>query len=162
MNPYRIGIGYDVHQLVEGRELWIGGVKIPYERGLLGHSDADVLLHAIADAILGAIGEGDIGTHFPDTDDAYKGISSVTLLQRVGILAREKGYKLGNLDCVLLAQKPKVSPYIQSMKHTIAGALETDPSLITIKATTTEKLGFVGREEGMAAEAVVLLYKDMI
>jgi 2-C-methyl-D-erythritol 2,4-cyclodiphosphate synthase len=162
MIPFRIGIGYDVHQLVEGRKLMIGGVEIPYERGLLGHSDADVLLHAIADAILGALGLGDIGRHFPDTDDRYKGISSVTLLQEVWKLARTNGYRLGNLDCVLLAQKPKIAPYIEAMKTTIADVLDAQVTQINIKATTTEKLGFVGREEGMAAEAVVLLISDVV
>lgn len=160
MNPYRIGIGYDVHQMVEGRKLWLGGVEIPYERGLLGHSDADVLLHAVADAILGALGEGDIGTFFPDTDDTYKGIESIKILEHVWKLARKRGFQLGNLDCVILAQKPKILPYIPSMKETIAMALDSEVSSIAIKATTTEKLGFVGREEGMAAQAVVLLYKE--
>ncbi|UOF91871.1 2-C-methyl-D-erythritol 2,4-cyclodiphosphate synthase [Fodinisporobacter ferrooxydans] len=162
MNSIRIGIGYDVHPLIEGRKLYIGGVEIPHETGLLGHSDADVLLHAIADAILGALGEGDIGKHFPDTDERYKDISSVALLQEVADLAQRKGYSLGNLDCVLLAQRPKIAPYILQMRETIAAVLHVDAAVVNIKATTTEKLGFVGREEGMAAEAVVLLYQSML
>jgi 2-C-methyl-D-erythritol 2,4-cyclodiphosphate synthase len=153
----RIGHGFDVHQLVEGRRLVIGGVDIPYEKGLLGHSDADVLLHAIADAVLGALGLGDIGKHFPDFDPAYKDADSRKLLSHVWGFAKERGYSLGNLDCTILAQRPKLAPYIPEMRATIAGLLETDIDSVNIKATTTEKMGFVGREEGMAAEAVVLL-----
>jgi 2-C-methyl-D-erythritol 2,4-cyclodiphosphate synthase len=156
----RIGHGFDVHQLVEGRRLVIGGVDIPYEKGLLGHSDADVLLHAIADAVLGALGMGDIGKHFPDSDPAYKDADSRKLLSQVWGLAKERGYSLGNLDCTILAQRPKLAPYIPEMRATIASLLETDIQSVNIKATTTEKMGFVGREEGMAAEAVVLLIRS--
>lgn len=156
----RIGHGFDVHQLVEGRRLVIGGVDIPYEKGLLGHSDADVLLHAIADAVLGALGMGDIGQHFPDSDPAYKDADSRRLLSQVWRFAKERGYSLGNLDCTILAQKPKLAPYIPEMRATIASLLETDIQSVNIKATTTEKMGFVGREEGLAAEAVVLLIRS--
>lgn len=157
---FRIGQGFDVHQLTENRPLIIGGITIPYERGLLGHSDADVLLHTIADACLGAIGEGDIGRHFPDTDPAFKDADSGKLLQAVWELVKQKGYKLVNADCTIIAQKPKMSPYIEQMKQNIAGLLETDAENINVKATTTEKLGFPGREEGIAAQAVVLLQKS--
>lgn len=157
---FRIGQGFDVHQLTENRPLIIGGITIPYERGLLGHSDADVLLHTIADACLGAIGEGDIGRHFPDTNPAFKDADSGKLLQAVWELVKQKGYKLVNADCTIIAQKPKMSPYIEQMKQNIAGLLETDAENINVKATTTEKLGFPGREEGIAAQAVVLLQKS--
>lgn len=153
----RVGQGFDVHQLVEGRPLIIGGVHIPYEKGLLGHSDADVLLHTISDALLGAIGEGDIGKHFPDTDPDYKGADSYILFQKVWQLAKKKGYSLGNIDATIIAQKPKMAPYISRMVDRIAEALEVDVNRINVKATTTEKLGFTGREEGIAAQAVVLL-----
>ncbi|MBO8172725.1 MAG: 2-C-methyl-D-erythritol 2,4-cyclodiphosphate synthase [Bacillaceae bacterium] len=153
----RIGQGFDVHQLADGRELIIGGVRIPFEKGLLGHSDADVLLHAISDAILGALAEGDIGKHFPDDDPAYKDADSVKLLSSVWEKARQKGYRLGNLDATIIAQKPKMAPYIEQMKQVIAETLECDPAQVNIKATTTEKLGFTGREEGIAAQAIVLL-----
>lgn len=153
----RVGQGFDVHQLVEGRPLIIGGVHIPYEKGLLGHSDADVLLHTISDALLGAIGEGDIGKHFPDTDSDYKGADSYILFQKVWQLAKKKGYSLGNIDATIIAQKPKMAPYISRMVDRIAEALEVDVNRINVKATTTEKLGFTGREEGIAAQAVVLL-----
>jgi 2-C-methyl-D-erythritol 2,4-cyclodiphosphate synthase len=156
---YRIGQGFDVHQLVEGRPLIIGGVSIPYEKGLLGHSDADVLLHAIADACLGAIAEGDIGKHFPDTDESYKDADSAVLLQHVWNLVCERGYKLVNVDCTIIAQKPKMAPYIPQMRERIAALLEGDLSQVNVKATTTEKLGFTGRGEGIAAQAVVLLQK---
>jgi 2-C-methyl-D-erythritol 2,4-cyclodiphosphate synthase len=156
---YRIGQGFDVHQLVEGRPLIIGGVSIPYEKGLLGHSDADVLLHAIADACLGAIAEGDIGKHFPDTDESYKDADSAVLLQHVWNLVSERGYKLVNVDCTIIAQKPKMAPYIPQMRERIAALLEGDLSQVNVKATTTEKLGFTGRGEGIAAQAVVLLQK---
>jgi 2-C-methyl-D-erythritol 2,4-cyclodiphosphate synthase len=156
---FRIGQGFDVHQLVEGRPLIIGGIQIPYEKGLLGHSDADVLLHAIADACLGAIGAGDIGKHFPDTDEQYKDADSALLLQHVWNLVKEEGYKLVNIDCTIIAQKPKMAPYINQMKENIAQLLEGDVSQVNVKATTTEKLGFTGREEGIAAQAVVLLQK---
>jgi 2-C-methyl-D-erythritol 2,4-cyclodiphosphate synthase len=158
----RVGQGFDVHQLAEGRKCIIGGVEIPFEKGLLGHSDADVLLHAISDAILGAMGLGDIGKHFPDTDMAYKDADSLVLLKRVWALAREKGYRLGNLDSTIIAQKPKMAPYIPRMAETIAAALEADVSQVNVKATTTEKLGFTGREEGIAAQAVVCLLKDVL
>lgn len=154
----RVGQGFDVHQLVEGRPLIIGGVDIPFEKGLLGHSDADVLLHTISDAILGAIGEGDIGKHFPDTNPNYKGADSFVLLQRVWQLAVKKGYSLGNIDATIIAQRPKMAPYIPQMVNRIAEALEVEVSHINVKATTTEKLGFTGREEGIAAQAVVLLF----
>lgn len=153
----RVGQGFDVHQLVEGRPLIIGGVHIPYEKGLLGHSDADVLLHTISDALLGAIGEGDIGKHFPDTDPDYKGADSYILFQKVWQLAKKKGYSLGNIDATIITQKPKMAPYISRMVDRIAEALEVDVNRINVKATTTEKLGFTGREEGIAAQAVVLL-----
>lgn len=155
----RVGQGFDVHQLVEGRPCIIGGVTIPYEKGLLGHSDADVLLHAISDAILGALGLGDIGKHFPDTDAAFKDADSLKLLERVWALAKEQGYKLGNADSTIIAQRPKMLPYIPQMAEIIAGALEADVSQINVKATTTEQLGFTGRGEGIAAQSVVLLVK---
>jgi len=155
----RIGHGYDVHQLVEGRKLILGGVDIPYEKGLLGHSDADVLLHAIADAILGAIGEGDIGRHFPDTDPRYKGADSLKLLAHVMTLADSKGYKLGNMDATIVAQRPKLAPHIQMMREKIAGVLGVEIDRINVKATTTEELGFAGRGEGMAAYAVAVMEK---
>jgi 2-C-methyl-D-erythritol 2,4-cyclodiphosphate synthase len=153
----RIGHGYDVHRLVEGRKLILGGVDIPYAKGLLGHSDADVLLHAISDAILGAIGEGDIGRHFPDTDPRYKGADSLMLLSHVMLLANGKGYKLGNLDATVVAQRPKLAPHIQLMRENIAGVLGAETDRVNIKATTTEELGFAGRGEGMAAYAVALM-----
>ncbi|WP_431802012.1 bifunctional 2-C-methyl-D-erythritol 4-phosphate cytidylyltransferase/2-C-methyl-D-erythritol 2,4-cyclodiphosphate synthase [Halobacillus andaensis] len=155
----RIGQGFDVHQFAEGRKCIVGGVEIPYEKGLLGHSDADVLLHTIADACLGAIGEGDIGRHFPDTDSAFKDADSGELLQRVWKFVTDEGYKLGNLDCTVIAQAPKMSPYVEQIQSNIAGLLNTQSSRINVKATTTEKLGFTGRKEGMAAQAVVLLQK---
>lgn len=154
---FRIGQGFDVHQLIEGRPLILGGIKIPYEKGLLGHSDADVLLHTIADACLGAIGEGDIGRHFPDTDPAFKDADSAKLLQHVWGIVKTKGYEVGNLDCTIIAQKPKMAPYINEMRERIALLLETDVQNINVKATTTEKLGFTGREEGIASQAVILL-----
>jgi 2-C-methyl-D-erythritol 2,4-cyclodiphosphate synthase len=153
----RIGHGYDVHCLVEGRKLILGGVHIPWEKGLLGHSDADVLLHAISDAILGAIGEGDIGRHFPDTDPRYKGADSLRLLEDVMHLAGRKGYRLGNLDATIVAQRPKLAPHIPVMRENIAAVLEADIDRVNIKATTTEELGFAGRGEGIAAYAVALL-----
>ncbi len=156
----RIGNGFDVHQLVEGRPLIIGGITIPHERGLLGHSDADVLLHAVADALLGAIGEGDIGRHFPDSDERFRDADSVDLLRHVWHMVKSKGYKLGNADCTIIAQKPKMAPYIAEMRGVIAKELEADLSQVNVKATTTEKLGFTGREEGIAAQAVVLLLTD--
>jgi 2-C-methyl-D-erythritol 2,4-cyclodiphosphate synthase len=158
----RVGQGFDVHQLVEGRKCIIGGVEIPYERGLLGHSDADVLLHAIADAILGAVAKGDIGKHFPDNDPAFKDADSLKLLQHVWALAKGMGYKLGNVDATIIAQKPKMAPHIPQMIEVIAGALEADNDQVNIKATTTEHLGFTGRGEGIAAQAVVCLLKNML
>lgn len=156
---FRIGQGFDVHQLVSGRPLIIGGIEIPYEKGLLGHSDADVLLHTIADACLGAIGEGDIGKHFPDTDEAFKDADSAKLLQHVWQIVKEKGYKLVNADCTIMAQQPKMAPHIQAMQARIADLLETEKENVNVKATTTEKLGFTGRGEGIASQAVVLLQK---
>jgi 2-C-methyl-D-erythritol 2,4-cyclodiphosphate synthase len=153
----RIGHGYDVHRLVEGRKLIMGGVDIPWEKGLLGHSDADVLLHAIADAILGAIGLGDIGKHFPDTDPAYKGADSLKLLEHVGKLASDKGYWLGNLDATIIAQSPKMAPHIQRMRENIARVLKTSVEQVNVKATTEEGLGFTGIGEGISAHAVVLM-----
>jgi len=153
----RIGHGYDVHCLVEGRKLILGGVDIPYERGLLGHSDADVLLHAIADAILGAIAEGDIGKHFPDTDPQFRGADSRKLLRHVLALADRKGYRLGNVDATIVAQRPKLAPYIPAMREHIAADLAAASDQVNVKATTTEQLGFAGRGEGIAAYAVVLM-----
>ena len=153
----RIGQGFDVHQLTEGRPLIIGGITIPYEKGLLGHSDADVLLHTIADAALGAIGEGDIGKHFPDTSEEFKDADSKVLLQDVWSLVKERGFKLGNVDCTIMAQLPKMAPHIEDMRNQIARLLEADPAQVNVKATTTEKLGFTGRGEGIAAQAVILI-----
>ncbi|APG29098.1 2-C-methyl-D-erythritol 2,4-cyclodiphosphate synthase [Syntrophotalea acetylenivorans] len=155
----RIGHGYDVHQLVAERQLILGGVEVPYSLGLLGHSDADVLLHAICDAILGALGQGDIGKHFPDTDAAYKGISSLKLLRHVVDLAAGQGYTIGNLDSTIIAQRPKLAPYIGEMVDKIAVACAVSASRINVKATTTEELGFEGRGEGISAHAVVLLQR---
>jgi 2-C-methyl-D-erythritol 2,4-cyclodiphosphate synthase len=159
---FRIGQGFDVHQLTEGRPLIIGGITIPYEKGLLGHSDADVLLHTISDACLGAIGEGDIGRHFPDTDPAFKDADSAKLMEHVWQLVKDRGYELVNADCTIIAQKPKMAPYIQPMKERIAELLNASPEQINVKATTTEKLGFTGRGEGIASQAVVLLKKVKI
>ncbi|MGG0763289.1 2-C-methyl-D-erythritol 2,4-cyclodiphosphate synthase [Bacillus paramycoides] len=156
---FRIGQGFDVHEFAEGRPLIIGGITIPHEKGLIGHSDADVLLHTIADACLGAIAAGDIGKHFPDTDPAFKDADSAILLQKVWEFVREQGYELGNLDCTIIAQKPKMAPRIESMRKRISELLETSIDNINVKATTTEKLGFTGREEGIASQAVVLLQK---
>ena len=153
----RIGHGYDVHRLVEGRKLIMGGVDIPWEEGLLGHSDADVLLHAIADAILGAIGEGDIGKHFPDTDPAFKGADSLKLLEHVGKLAVDHGYCLGNLDATIIAQRPKMAPHIPQMRQNIAKVLNASVEQVNVKATTEEGLGFTGTGEGISAHAVVLM-----
>ncbi|CAM3499848.1 2-C-methyl-D-erythritol 2,4-cyclodiphosphate synthase [Paenibacillus lupini] len=158
----RVGQGFDVHQLVEGRPCIIGGVTIPYEKGLLGHSDADVLLHAISDAILGALGLGDIGKHFPDTAEEFKDADSLKLLEQVWALAKERGYKLGNCDSTIIAQRPKMAPYIPQMAEIIARALEADVEQVNVKATTTEQLGFTGRGEGIASQSVVCLIKDGI
>ncbi|MCA0170836.1 2-C-methyl-D-erythritol 2,4-cyclodiphosphate synthase [Bacillus sp. RAR_GA_16] len=155
----RIGHGFDVHKLVEERPCIIGGVTIPFEKGLLGHSDADVLLHSIADACLGAIGEGDIGKHFPDTDEAFKDADSKELLRHVYGIVKEKGFVLGNVDGTIIAQLPKMAPHISAMREVIAELLESDISQVNVKATTSEKLGFTGRGEGIAAEVVVLLQK---
>ena len=159
---YRIGSGVDFHQLAEGRELWIGGVCIPHHKGSLGHSDADVLLHAICDALLGALCLGDIGYHFPDTNQEYKNIDSKILLQKTFDLISSKGYTIVNIDSTLCLQAPKIAPYIQSMQIAIAQILSIETSDISIKATTTEKMGFVGREEGLVAYATVLLCKEKI
>ena len=155
----RVGMGYDVHKLVEDRDLILGGVKISYEKGLLGHSDADVLLHAIMDALLGAAGKGDIGRHFPDNDDSYKGISSLELLARVKSVLDENFYSVANIDATVIAQKPKISPYIDEMEANVARILDIDKSRVNIKGTTTERLGFEGREEGIAAQAVCSIYR---
>jgi 2-C-methyl-D-erythritol 2,4-cyclodiphosphate synthase len=149
----RVGTGYDVHRLVDGRKLIIGGVDIPHEKGLLGHSDADVLLHAVCDALLGAAGLGDIGKHFPDTDQRFKGISSLKLLGEVGRLLAEKGFRVNNLDATIVAERPKLAPHIAAMAAHIAAALQVDVSAVNIKATTTEGLGFAGRGEGIASYA---------
>ena len=153
----RIGHGYDVHRLVEGRDLILGGVRIPHETGLLGHSDADVLLHAVSDALLGAAGLGDIGKHFPDTDPQYKGADSLKLLQIVGEKVKEAGYCISNIDVTMIAQRPKLRPSIRMMEFNIAGALDLDVSRVNVKATTEERLGFTGQEQGMACHAVCLL-----
>lgn len=153
----RIGEGYDVHRLTENRRLVLGGVEIPYEKGLLGHSDADALLHALMDAMLGALALGDIGKHFPDTDERYKGIDSRELLRHTAALIHEKGWELGNADMTIIAQAPKMAPHIQTMRANIAADLGTDIDNISVKATTEEKLGFTGAGEGIAARAVVLL-----
>ncbi|WP_135556490.1 2-C-methyl-D-erythritol 2,4-cyclodiphosphate synthase [Paenibacillus cymbidii] len=158
----RIGNGFDVHALVEGRKCIIGGVDIPYEKGLLGHSDADVLLHAISDAILGALALGDIGKHFPDTDPRFKDADSVKLLEHVWALATERGYRLGNVDATIIAQRPKMAPHIPAMVAVIAAALQADADAVNVKATTTEALGFTGRGEGIAAQAVVCLVRDVL
>lgn len=153
----RIGQSIDIHQLVEGRKLILGGVEIPYEKGLKGHSDADVLLHAIIESIIGALGEGDIGKHFPDTDDRYKGISSMILLEETYKLMNEKGYKIGNVDAIIMTEQPKMAPHIPAMRNNIAKALHCDVTQINVKATRGEKLGFVGRGEGIVSQAVCLL-----
>lgn len=156
----RIGHGYDVHKLTEGRKLILGGVEIPYEKGLLGHSDADVLLHAICDALLGAAGLGDIGKHFPDTDEKYRGIDSRILLKEVVLLLYSRGFKIGNIDCTVIAQKPKLQEYIGAMRRNIASDCEIDRKYINVKATTEEGLGFTGEGLGIAAHAVCLIEKE--
>ena len=153
----RIGTGYDVHRFAQGRKLILGGVQIPYEKGLLGHSDADVIVHAIMDALLGAAALGDIGQHFPDTDPAYEGISSSALLEKVGALLQEKNLAVVNIDSIIIAQKPKMMPYLEQMRQNVADALRVDAGQVSIKATTEEGLGFTGRGEGIAAQAVCLL-----
>lgn len=159
MDPVKIGIGYDVHRLVEGRKLIVGGVQIDYEKGLLGHSDADVLLHAIMDAVLGAIGKGDIGKLFPDTDEQFAGADSRRLLEKVAAIMKDEGYRIGNLDAIIIAQAPKMAPYIPAMKKTVAHILGAAESAVNIKATTEEKLGFTGKGEGISAQAAVCLYR---
>lgn len=156
----RVGFGFDVHRLVEDRELWLGGIRIDHELGLLGHSDADVLIHAICDALLGAANMRDIGYHFPDTSDDFSGIDSKILLRRTLELIGTKGYRLGNIDATVCAERPKLNPHIPQMQQTLAEVLSTDPDNISIKATTTEKLGFTGRREGISAYATVLIEKD--
>ena len=156
---FRIGNGYDVHKLVEGRKLFLCGVDIPHSLGLLGHSDADVALHALCDAMLGALALGDIGKHFPDTDEKYKGINSMLLLEHVNNLVKSNGYVVSNADIIIVVQKPKIAPYISQMRQNIADALQIDINKISVKATTTEKLGFEGREEGISSYAVCLLKK---
>jgi len=155
----RVGFGYDVHRLVEGRELWLGGIKLEHTLGLLGHSDADVLIHALCDALLGAANMRDIGYHFPDTSSDFKGIDSKILLRQTMDLIRSKGYELGNADITVAAEKPKLNPHIEEMKSCLAEVMKTDVDNISIKATTTEKLGFTGRQEGIAAYATVLIEK---
>lgn len=155
----RIGIGYDVHQLVPDRKLWLGGVEVPHTLGLLGHSDADVLIHAICDALLGAAALGDIGKHFPDKDPLYKDIDSKILLRRCGELLAAEGYRIENIDSIVVAQRPKVGPYIPQMRQTMADILGLEAGQVSVKATTTERLGFEGREEGISAQAVALINK---
>lgn len=159
MDPVKIGIGYDVHRLVKGRKLIVGGVQIDYEKGLLGHSDADVLLHAIMDAVLGALGKGDIGKLFPDTDEQFAGADSRRLLEKVAAIMKDEGYRIGNLDAIIIAQAPKMAPYIPAMKKTVAHILGAAESAVNIKATTEEKLGFTGKGEGISAQAAVCLYR---
>ena len=156
---FRVGMGFDVHRLVEDRELWLGGIKIPYEKGLLGHSDADVAIHALCDAMLGADNLGYIGHHFPDKDPKYKGIDSKKLLTEVNKLIDVQGYQLGNADITICCEQPKINPHIVAMQEAIAWCLNCSPTLISIKATTTERLGYTGRGEGIAAYAVVMLKK---
>ena len=157
---FRVGIGFDVHQLAVGHELWLGGVKVPHSKGSVGHSDADVILHAICDALLGALALGDIGKHFPDTDDQWKGADSKDLLRHVMGLIKEKGYRPGNVDCALCLEKPKIAPYIPAMMEVIGEIMELPTDAVSVKATTNEKMGYVGREEGVNAQAIVSLYKD--
>lgn len=156
----RVGMGYDVHQLVEGRDLWLGGIKIPHTMGLLGHSDADVLIHAICDALLGAANMRDIGYHFPDTATETDGIDSKILLSKTIDLIATKGYTVGNIDCTVCAEKPKLNPHVEEMRKCLASVMRTDEDNISIKATTTEKLGFTGRQEGISAYAVALIMKN--
>lgn len=160
MSKIRVGFGYDVHRLVEGRELWLGGIKLEHSMGLLGHSDADVLIHALCDALLGAANMRDIGYHFPDTSADFKGIDSKILLKDTMALIATKGYRLGNADITVAAERPKLNPHIEEMKSCLAGVMQCEVDDISIKATTTEKLGFTGRQEGIAAYATVLIEKD--
>lgn len=157
---FRVGIGYDVHQLAKGHELWLGGVLVPHDKGAVGHSDADVILHAICDALLGALALGDIGKHFPDTDSAWKGADSKDLLKKVMLLVKEKGYSPNNVDCALCLEKPKIAPYIPEMCEVIGQIMELPPDAVSVKATTNEKMGYVGREEGVNAQAIVSLSKS--
>ncbi|MBI4766628.1 MAG: 2-C-methyl-D-erythritol 2,4-cyclodiphosphate synthase [Deltaproteobacteria bacterium] len=159
---FRIGVGYDVHRLSKGRPLILGGIEIPFEQGLTGHSDADVLCHALGDALLGAGSLGDLGRHFPDSDPQYKGISSLHLLKKVYLLIHQKGYKIGNVDTTIVAQEPNLAPFVEKMQAALASVLEVSAEQISIKATTTEGLGFPGRQEGIAAYAVALLVKNDI
>jgi len=156
---FRVGFGFDVHQLQEGRELWRGGIQIQHNKGALGHSDADVLLHAICDALLGAANMRDIGFHFPDTDGSFKNIDSKILLNRTAALISDAGWKIGNMDCTLVMERPKIMPYVDQMKQAIAISAGISVDTISIKATTNEKMGFIGREEGVVAHAVALIYK---
>ena len=156
----RVGMGYDVHQFVEGRDLWLGGIKIAHTKGLLGHSDADVLIHAICDALLGAANMRDIGFHFPDTSDETLNMDSKLILDRTMHLIQSRGYKLGNIDATICAERPKINPHVPAMKQCLAQVMHTDEDNISIKATTTEHLGFTGREEGISAYATVLIYKE--
>ncbi|MEO6838020.1 MAG: 2-C-methyl-D-erythritol 2,4-cyclodiphosphate synthase [Ginsengibacter sp.] len=155
--PFRTGFGIDFHQLVTGRELWIGGIRLEHTKGALGHSDADVLLHAICDAMLGAACLGDIGFHFPDSDDAFKNIDSKILLQKTNLLVQQVGYRIGNIDSTICLELPKINPHVHQMQKVISGILSISENSVSIKATTSEKMGFVGREEGIAAYATVLL-----
>lgn len=157
----RIGTGYDVHRLVEGRKLMIGGIEIPHEKGLLGHSDADVLLHAVCDALLGAAGLGDIGRHFPDTAPQYKGIASMTLLAEVSRLLSEAGFQVNNIDATIVAERPRMAPHVQAMSANIASALKIERTAVNVKATTTEGLGFAGKSEGIAAYAVCTIRRGL-
>lgn len=159
MTDFRIGHGYDVHALAEGRRLVLGGVEIPHQKGCIAHSDGDVAIHALCDALLGAAALGDIGLHFPDTADEFDGIDSRILLHRVAALLREKGYGIGNVDCTIRMQRPKLRPYIDAMRHALAKAMEIDIDRVSVKATTTERLGFEGREEGVSVSAVALIFR---
>lgn len=159
MSAFKLGHGYDVHRLVSGRKLVLGGVEVPHALGLLGHSDADVLLHAVCDAVLGALGEGDIGRHFPDTDAKYKDISSELIADDCYEIMKNRGYVIGNIDVTVIAQKPKFSPYVEQMRQNVARIFRTDQENVNIKATTEEKLGFTGREEGISCHSVVLIEK---
>lgn len=159
---FRVGLGFDVHRLVEGRALWLGGVNIPWERGLLGHSDADVAIHALCDALLGAAALRDIGYHFPDSDPQYKGIDSRLLLRHVMHLLDENGYRLGNCDITICAEQPKLNPHIPAMQRELAACMDCEPGQVSIKATTTEKLGYTGRGEGIAAHAVALIVSKSV
>ena len=155
----RVGIGYDVHQFATNRPLILGGVEIPHSQGLQGHSDADVLTHAVMDSLLGALALGDIGDHFPDTDSQYRGADSLVLLKKVWEMIQQRGYRVNNLDSVLIAQRPRLKPYLETMRTNLASCMDCEIELVSVKATTTEKLGFAGREEGIAAKSVVLLKK---